>query len=183
MTKAINEMSVPADAPALQRFLGMVNYLGMFIQSADSSTAGAHTQGLWMNLAWTAAKCFWSTKEAYVLPTSLVLLWCQQACDTNLWYFSVWTWCSMFAGRQAYSLCFTHTNWYRNHVCPNWERTVRGDFCMIKVLWLHLWNVGDHWNGPPASSHHTKKAYPCSTSKTAMNDVKTSKVQHHSCVV
>lgn len=38
-TKAISEMPVPADVPALQRFLGMVNYLEKFIPNFSFLTA------------------------------------------------------------------------------------------------------------------------------------------------
>lgn len=38
-TKAISEMPVPADVPALQRFLGMINYLGKFIPNYSQLTA------------------------------------------------------------------------------------------------------------------------------------------------
>lgn len=38
-TKAISDMPVPKDVPALQRFLGMVNYLGKFIPNYSEITA------------------------------------------------------------------------------------------------------------------------------------------------
>ncbi|KAK7907206.1 hypothetical protein WMY93_015818 [Mugilogobius chulae] len=38
-TKAISDMPVPTDVPALQRFLGMVNYLGKFIPNYSEITA------------------------------------------------------------------------------------------------------------------------------------------------
>lgn len=38
-TTAISEMAVPPDVPALQRFLGMVNYLGKFIPNFSELSA------------------------------------------------------------------------------------------------------------------------------------------------
>ena len=50
-TKAISEMTVPADVTALQRFLGMVNYLGKFIPNFSELSAPlrqlTHRDAVW----------------------------------------------------------------------------------------------------------------------------------------
>ncbi len=134
--KAIGEMPEPTNTTALQRFLGMINYMGKFIPNLSDISAPlcqlTHKDTVWcwlqqhLDVFNALKKCLTCPPVlSYYNVDKLVTL----TCDSS--QFGLGAAC--LQDNKAYSLRLTgpHTN--RNALCANRKRASRCSFCLYQV--------------------------------------------------
>lgn len=87
------------------------------------------------------------TSSKHVSPAHLHYYDVQKNSDSHLWRIPAWFRSCLPPRWQTSGVCITHTD-------PNGDK-IHADrkgvtFCVLHVLWLHLWQTSCDWNRPPA---------------------------------
>ena len=177
---AIRNMPAPENQAALQRFLGMTNYLNQFIKDYSGKKhpkTHTHIQPHWraspqrcrLELNWNPPASIWQTERWSHKSSCAEILRCRKACGVVCWRVQKRAWFCLPPRGSSSSLCFKRSFRCKGQICTDREGTVCGRVCMQKVSWLHPWSQSDYRNWSQAFDHHREEATSCCSSTLTEN--------------